>query len=368
MTVPNKKIHNQAMGLFPLLLFVLCSNFVSYAVSLSLSVATGLALLYVIRIKKNSVAVWMQLMPAFFTLLFYTLFMLFPLGENLYAYTPVIIESLLIFALFFVEIVQGFVKKYVWNTEQSPFAKTYKRATINEHYFISRIIQCVYMFHLSFVLIYELLPEEMANPVLGNFLLNDSFIVLGIVCISYEEIRLNLLQRKLAKETWLPIVNGNGRVIGFVARSVSRLYPAKYCHPVVRVALVYQGKLLLAKREKTKILFPDLIDVPIYKYVLFHETIEDTLSRILRGIRNAGSLSFGTPISYHYKDGSVNQRVSLYIINCRTEEQLEPFKAPGSKLWTVKQIEENIVSGVFSKMFESEFPYFKSTVLLAENY
>ena len=52
----------------------------------------------------------------------------------------------------------------------------------------------------------------------------------------------------------------------------------------------------------------------------------------------------------------------------RTEEQLEPFKAPGSKLWTVKQIEENIVSGVFSKMFESEFPYFKSTVLLAENY
>lgn len=366
--MPNKKIYNQALGLFPLLLFVLCSKFVSYTVSLSLSVAMGLLLLCIIRKKRNNVTVWLLIMPVFCILLFYFLFMLLPLGENLYAYTSVIIEILLIFALFFVELVKGFVKKHIGSTGQFPFVKTYKRAAINEYYFISRIIQCVYMFHLSFVLVYELLPEGMDNPALGRFLLNDSFVVLGVLCISYEEIRLYLLQKKLAKETWLPIVNGNGRVIGFVARSVSRQYPAKYCHPVVRVALVYQGKLLLVKREKTKNLFPDLIDIPIYKYVLFHETIEDTLSRILREKGNAGTLSSGSPISYHYKDGGINQRVSLYIVNCRTEEQLEPFKTPGSKLWTVKQIEENIASGVFSKMFESEFPYFKSTVLLAENY
>ena len=47
---------------------------------------------------------------------------------------------------------------------------------------------------------------------------------------------------------------------------------------------------------------------------------------------------------------------------------MDQIKQPNGKLWTSKQIEENLGSGVFSEYFEQEFAYLQNTVLLAENF
>ena len=52
----------------------------------------------------------------------------------------------------------------------------------------------------------------------------------------------------------------------------------------------------------------------------------------------------------------------------RSEKMMNIVKREGGKLWTGKQIEENMGKGLFSEYFEQEFNYLQNTVLLAENY
>lgn len=59
--------------------------------------------------------------------------------------------------------------------------------------------------------------------------------------------------------------------------------------------------------------------------------------------------------------------IHLHVVCVRSEEELGQFGLSGGKLWTSKQIEENLGSGIFSEYFEQEFPYLQNTVLLAEN-
>ena len=56
------------------------------------------------------------------------------------------------------------------------------------------------------------------------------------------------------------------------------------------------------------------------------------------------------------------------MICIRNEEQLNLIKEDGGKLWTPKQIEQNIGTGLFSELFEKEFPYLQNTILLAESF
>src|SRR5699024_11827584 len=65
------------------------------------------------------------------------------------------------------------------------------------------------------------------------------------------------------------VLNDGGKVIGCIARSVSRSLPKKYYHPVVRVAVIYQGMLYLVNRGKKSFVSPDTIDYPFYSSVLF---------------------------------------------------------------------------------------------------
>ena len=60
--------------------------------------------------------------------------------------------------------------------------------------------------------------------------------------------------------------------------------------------------------------------------------------------------------------------VHLYTIRLANERQLAELAQERGKLWTVKQIEENLGKSVFSSYFEKEFAYLQNTVLLAEKY
>ena len=63
-----------------------------------------------------------------------------------------------------------------------------------------------------------------------------------------------------------------------------------------------------------------------------------------------------------------SERTHMYVMCVRSEKVMDQIKQPNGKLWTSKQIEENLGSGVFSEYFEQEFAYLQNTVLLAENF
>src|SRR5574344_1889357 len=85
----------------------------------------------------------------------------------------------------------------------------------------------------------------------------------------------------LEKEMWLPVLNDEGKVVGCMARSVSRALPKKYYHPVIRVALLYQGMIYLVKRSSEDFVSPNTLDHPLHGYMLFRHSHADTLRAML---------------------------------------------------------------------------------------
>ena len=163
-------------------------------------------------------------------------------------------------------------------------------------------------------------------------------------------------------------VLNKGKVIGCIARSVSRSLPKKYYHPIVRIAVIHNGMLYLMKRSKDAFVSPDTIDYPFHSYVLFRHSIESTVRESVGELAEQQDVNPRFLIRYTFENEKVKHLVSLYVICLRTEEQLSQCKRAGGKLWTAKQIEENLQSGVFSEYFEQEFSYLQNTILLAENF
>ena len=123
------------------------------------------------------------------------------------------------------------------------------------------------------------------------------------------------------------------------------------------MAVIYQGMLYLVNRGKKSFVSPDTIDYPFYSYVLFRHSIESTVRETMGGLGEKEDVMPRFLIRYTFE----NEKV-------RSEKVMDQIKQPNGKLWTSKQIEENLGSGVFSEYFEQEFAYLQNTVLLAENF
>lgn len=142
----------------------------------------------------------------------------------------------------------------------------------------------------------------------------------------------------------------------------------KYYHPIVRVVIVFNGMLYLAKRSKNEFVSPGTIDHPYQKYVLFRHSVKSTVTDAIGHLSQERALTPRCLIRYVFENEKVKHLVSLYVISLRSEEQLKLCGVKSGKLWTTKQIEENLGTGLFSEYFEKEFTYLQNTILLAENF
>jgi len=154
-------------------------------------------------------------------------------------------------------------------------------------------------------------------------------------------------------------------VIGSMAQSVSETSNLKYFHPIVRVVVLYKGMLYLVKNGKQARVSPDHLDYPFSKYVIFRHSIEGTVRDAIGSLSLDKSILPHFLLRYTFENDKIKTLVSLYAIRLETEEQLQHCKS--GKLWTAKQIEDNLDANIFSEYFVKEFPYLQNTILLAES-
>ncbi len=366
MKLIKRGLDNQGIGLLPLLLFMFLDNYFSYL--LSFAISFGLCLISILLyhlLSKGRVYQYM-LLPSVITLLLYSLFLSFRIESVLYLYSPVITEILFVIVITFFIFPRGIVFRKIRLSDKTVSQRMLLRSTVNEFYFVSKMVRTVFTFHLLGVLLFNLFPNEQMNPTVQHFLYRELGYLLGIVVILYEQIRLMLMRGTLRKEMWLPVLSDKGKVIGCIARSVSRSVPKKYYHPIVRIVVVYNGMLYLKKRGSDRYVSPDTYDYPYHCYMLYNHTLENTISEMIaQEGEQAESPHF--LIRYTYEDDKVKHLIFLYALCLHSEEQLQLYKQEDGKLWTVKQIKENLGKDVFSVYFEEEFPYLQSTILLAES-
>ena len=364
----KKGLDNQAIGLLPLLLFMFLDNYFSYLLSFIIGVTFCFVCIFLFQVLSKDKVYQFMLLPSAGTLVLYSVFLCLKLELVLFIYSPLITEVLLVVALAIVGFTRRTVIQRIRDSKRPSFKRTLLRTTLNEFYFLAQLVQNLYTLHLFIILLYSILPETMQNMRTERFLYRELGLVIGVLVIVYEQIRLSLMQGSLKKEMWLPVLNDNGKVIGCIARSVSRSLPKKYYHPIVRIAVVYNGMLYLVRRSKDEFVSPDTMDYPFHNYVLFRHSIDSTVKETLGSLAQDKSIAPRFLIRYTFENEKVKHLVSLYVICLRTEEQLNQCKRRSGKLWTAKQIEENLSSGVFSEYFEKEFAYLQNTILFAESF
>lgn len=367
----KKGLDNQAIGLFPLLIFMFLDNYLSSLLSFIMGVTFSFVCIFLFQVFSKDNIYQFLLLPVALTLALYSIFVCFqlgPIGPIVSIYLPLITELLLVVVL----AIMGFVKRSMLrrlrNSKQPAYQRTLIRTTLNEFFFVALLIQNLFTLHLFIILVYSILPETLQSVRAERFLYRELGILIGVLLILYEQIRISMMQGSLKKEMWLPVLNDGGKVIGCIARSVSRTVPKKYYHPVVRIAVIYQGMLYLSKRGKDAFVSPSTVDYPFTNYVLFKHSIESTVQETMGSLSEQKEVAPRFLIRYTFENEKVKHLVSLYVVCIRTEEQMDRIRRPGGKLWTSKQIEENLQAGVFSEYFEQEFGYLQNTVLLAENY
>ena len=357
----KRGLDNQAIGLVPLLLFMFLDNYFSYLLSFIIGVTFCFVCIFLFQILSKDKVYQFLLLPAATTLVLYSIFLCLRLEPVLFIYSPLITEVLLVVVLAFLGFAKRTILRRIRTSQHPTYKRTLMRTTLNEFFFVAQLIQNLYTLHLFIILVYSILPETMQSVRMERFLYRELGIVIGVFLILYEQIRISMMQGSL-------VLNDGGKVIGCIARSVSRSLPKKYYHPVVRVAVIYQGMLYLVNRGKKSFVSPDTIDYPFYSYVLFRHSIESTVRETMGGLGEKDDAMPRFLIRYTFENEKVKHLVNLYVMCVRSEEVMDQIKQPNGKLWTSKQIEENLSSGVFSEYFEQEFAYLQNTVLLAENF
>ena len=345
----KKGWENQALGLLPLLLFLVLDNCFTYLQSFLVSVVfCTLSMLIFHGLRKDKVYAFM-LLPASLTFVLYSFFLIFMRIESvLVVYTPLIVEVLFVVVLILIRMTRKGLMRKIRNSEIPAYQRTNALTLLNEFFFIAQIAQNLYTLHLFAVILYSIIPETMQNVWWSRLLYRDLGVIIGVLVIVYEQIRLMMLQGRLRKEMWLPVLNDKGNVIGSIAYSVSRLLPKKYYHPIIRVALVYNGMLYLSKRNAYSCVSPSLLDYPFYRYVLFRQTIEAAVHQAIEKLRVQIKTIEPFPlIRYTFENEKVKHQVSLFIVRINDERLLEPLKEKNGKLWSVRQIEENLPHGIF---------------------
>ena len=359
---------NQAIGLLPMLLFMFLDNYFSYLVSFIICLVFFFASIVIFSLLRKDKVYQFMLIPAAATFSLYTLFLPTKLHSVLAEYSPLITEILLVVVLAIMGFTKRLVLRRIRDSKHPMYKRSMFRTTLNEFYFLVQLVQGLYTLHLFGILIYTTMPETMKDLRLEHFLYRELGLIIGLAVIVYEQIRISFMHGSLKKEMWLPVLDEGGKVVGCIARSVSRSLPKKYYHPVVRVALMYDGKLYLTKRNKTDYVSPDTLDYPFFSYVLFKHSIEATVKDAIGDLAKDKRVVPRSLIKYTYEDDKVKHLVYLHVVCLRTQDQMDKCKMKGAKLWTTKQIEEDLGKGVFSTYFEQEFPYLKNTVLFAENF
>lgn len=364
----KKGLDNQAIGLIPLLLFMFLDNYFSYLLSFIIGITFCFVCIFLYQVLSKDKVYQFLLLPSAITLVLYSVFLCLKLEPVLFIYSPLITEVLLVVVLAFIGFTRRTVLKKIRASAHPNYKRTLLRTTLNEFYFIAQLVQNLYTLHLFTILVYSILPDTMQSVHTERFLYRELGVLIGVLVILYEQVRLSLMQGSLRKEMWLPVLNDGGKVIGCIARSVSRSLPKKYYHPIVRIAVIHNGMLYLIKRGKDAFVSPDTIDYPFHSYVLFRHSIESTVRDSVGELAEQKDLTPRFLIRYTFENEKVKHLVSLYVICLRSEEQMNLCKKAGGKLWTAKQIEENLQSGIFSEYFEQEFAYLQNTILLAENF
>lgn len=349
-----KVVKNPAFGLIPFLVFSFLIGRID--LRLALLIALGLSAMGFFVVKKQSRLIYDLSLITFILSFLLSFFIGSVIDEfRFFVLTEIIfVLSLIVSRLSRSKIIFRMAKN------PSPIVKNY----LSESFRVAFQTQYGLSIHLLLVLAFFIFSSA-DMPFLNRFAVKTLSQIVLITIMVMEFLRLRMLDRQLKKEEWLPVVNERGDVTGKIAKSVSKELKNKLMHPVVRVALIYRGKIYLKKRDESRLLDPGKLDYPFERYMNFNNRDLDEVVRnaIRKECRNK-NLPVRFLLKYVFENETTKRLIFLYVSDIEDEELFNGLHLEGGKLWTESQIEDNLGNNLFSECFELEYEYLKNTVLM----
>ena len=156
-----------------------------------------------------------------------------------------------------------------------------------------------------------------------------------LMSILFNQIAIRFFNHLMSHTEYVPIVNTKGDVIGKTPAIEAVNYKNAYINPVIRIAISLEaGATRLINNA-----FPHEKDIkPEFNIV------------------------------YHFENEVTNRLIYLFIVDIKDDSILCTPRFKNSKLWSFKQIEENLGKGFFSSCFEDEYEHLKGVIYIREKY
>lgn len=359
----KKYFTNAILGLIPFLVYLLIYFFTGYTI-LGLVVALALSAISEVSIRFYTKTTVCGLMfSVTFIAAFATLITRFLVHKQVHSddVYPIFFEIYLVFIILTVRMFKPQINRHFFK-KKSVMEKVF----LNEFFQIVGTVQYLFTLHIFILLITKYIKGESATY--SEVLYTWAPVIVILALMLYQALKIRTIATQLQKEEWLPIVNERGEVSGKIARSVSSKMKNKFLHPIVRVALIHDGKIYLQERKKTEILDPKKLDHPFEKYMLFNEDINLSARASIAQELNNEDLPFRFSLKYVFENDLTKRLVFLFIAKIEDESQVKNLQRLNGKFWSIKQIDENMNDPeMFSECFQLEYEYLKNTYFTIEN-
>ncbi|KAA6332536.1 hypothetical protein EZS27_018968 [termite gut metagenome] len=186
--------------------------------------------------------------------------------------------------------------------------------------------------------------------------------------ILFNQIGISYFNRIMAKEKYIPVVDKKGRFIGKMPKE-DILINAANIYPFVRIVIFIKGMLFLASCQEFTTGGRQKIDTPLQSYVLFDETLEEVLSRMVGQLfPDMRELTPVFSIRYFFDKILPNRFVYLYLLEIEDEKILKNKQVTDGKLWLFRQIYDNMEKGVLGDCLEYECEHLNRIICIREKY
>lgn len=358
---------NMSLGFIPVIISILLCEFITQDISIYIGAGVGILLcLYAGRYKGMRIPQIMLYCTTGMLLLLSltTLFITSYCPRNMFPFTleiSAIIPPLIIFLN---------RKRFLnYHTAQSGqcckqfFAQSAEAAIVS-----ARVVLIISFLHFL-IIFFTVLIQHPLGETSRHILFNITPPTVFILCIIFNQFGIHYFNAVMKHTVFVPIVNKKGDVTGkaIAAEAINR--KNDYINPVIRIAVASHGMLFLLPRTQCTILEEGKIDLLMEGYLLYGESLEQGVSRILRQVLPTAPLSnLHFNFMYHFENEMTNRLVYLFLLDLDDDSILcnESFK--GGKLWTFQQIEHNLSCNFFSQCFEYEYEHLKSIIYTREKY
>ena len=187
------------------------------------------------------------------------------------------------------------------------------------------------------------------------FISGGLFYVIFGVYFLFELYRQRKKQKQLQNEEWVPLVDEKGQVVGQAPRSQVH-NGSKLLHPVVHLHVLNKnGAVLLQKRPANKLIQPGKWDTAVGGHISAGESLEQALQK--EAAEEIGLKDFNAKLHSVYKWESEIECELVYLFTTHDFKNIgvQSDEVEELRLWTKKQIEQNLGKQLFTPNLEYEF-------------